>query len=267
VSKILPYRAVATSKKDNNTRSEDDRISEDIEFKYQKIDKNNFKLEVIIIKDLPVECIIGIQAWNALGIVLDMKNNYLEIDGKGTQIFTGPCETTLQYTAIAPGMVGWVKCKTVKDKPVFLSGTTSESKISVVPGYAVPDHNGEIEVLVYNQTSTVLNIGDSPLSVDTDEDAEITECVGDDNFDINKITVGNSINRANRRKLVRLLYKNKDRFREKTGAGDRSYYPPVELILKKDAIPQKDKIYPRKPEDHELICKVNSELIDRGVVE
>jgi len=224
--------------------------------------KYNIKFQVI--DNLSTDCIIGTSVWGALGIVINAKDNYFEIDNKRRPL-TVEKISFISNVTVKPNMVCWVECVTDKVGDVNVTGGCVNKNIIIVPGVALPDKDGKFKILVWNTNTEkefVLAEQDMLLMIDS----EVVIIPEDEHFSIRKIITGET-NPKKVSKLKRLLIKYKDRFKEYTGKGDTCNIEPVKLKLKGNAVVQADKIYARRPNEHAALESEIKRLLDRDMIE
>ena len=244
----------------------DDGITDvEARLQYFNCGKEKFLFDMVIIDGLPVDMILGTSSWTALGVVIDAVNGVVTISG---------CTHTLKYKrvkytprSIEPNSVMWIQCESLTNKPKFIDGVSNNPRIAIIPGVVTPDEDRKFKVLVWNMSDKVLSVSDTDLELmGEDEFMEMAEKDNSENFNVRNIITG-PMNPKRVSKLKKLLWKYKDRFREKTGINDKYSGEPVKLKLKEGWIPQQDKLYPRKPADHDKISEEVNKLLERDMIE
>jgi hypothetical protein len=225
---------------------------------------NKFLIEFTVVRDLAAECIIGTAVWPSLGIVINSKENYLEICQNRlslTREETFPIsEVTLEANSVC-----WIKCKTNSKKAINVEGGVISNYGLVIPGLVQPKDNGEFEVLVWN-TNKENKIKILPEEVLIVTDLDFEEVPEDEHFSLKKVIIGSNDNKKVRL-IKKLLLRNRDRFRERTGPGERYTGEEAEFLMKSNATPQVDKLYSRKPSDHEMVDMEINKLLERDLIE
>ena len=147
--------------------------------------------------------------------MINTNDDYIEIAGVRTKSQV-TCNTVKRYQSY-PGKACWVECKSNSKGRLFIDGSTSEPRLKLVPGVIQTDDNGIFKAILYNISDQVLTISDQEIMALKDtEFMELAQKDSDENFDINKVITGLD-NPKRISKLKKLLWRFRDRFREKTG--------------------------------------------------
>ena len=231
----------------------------------ERLSDGLYALTFIVVENLAVDCIIGTSSWPTLGVVINAKDNYLEIAGKRQKLKLTWIRSSIGIQ-LKPNEVCWVECKTTAKGPLYVETTIVEPDCIVLPGKVVPNDEGKFNVLMWNlNKDKVLKIKSDECVITADQDCE--EILEDEHFKLENLKIGKHIKHKQAQKVKKLILKYRNRFREFTLPNERYAGKPVKLNLKKDAVAQQAKIIPRKPDEHIRIEAETQKLLDRDLIE
>ena len=233
---------------------------------YFKMDSDLYVMDILIVKDLAVDCIIGLDAWRALGINIVATENRLDICGNSVKIYKHKLDMS-RGTTLEPGKVTLVKCNTTPGQCLYVEGICKRENLAVIPGIMRSDENGEGSVLIWNRGINPMSISPEEVVLLAETDfAEEQEDVATADFDLNKVKFGEASPKRIS-KIKKILRKWKNIFREKTRPGERYNGSEGKIMLKEGWTPQVDRLFAKRPEVHEKLQKETENLLERDLIE
>ena len=223
-----------------------------------------FYVDFTVVRNLATECIIGTSVWSKLGIVINSKKMYLEICRRRIPLANNNA-FFVKKTSVEPNSVCWVTCQGNTRKAINIEGGIISRRAMVIPGVVQPDENGKFDVLIWNFDKEI-NLEVEPNEVVMNINSEFSEILEDEHFSLKQLTIGCK-NPKRISKVKRLLIRYKDCFREWTKPGEQYNGEEASFNLKENAIPQVDKLYSRRPNEHQIIEKEIQKLMDRDLIE
>lgn len=241
-------------------------LKEDNKIGYFKYGVKSYMLDVVVVKNLAVDFLIGLNAWKCLGIVINFPENYLQIANRKIRIYKEriSVEDESVNFVIEPGFIGFVECKTTCPEKIYVDGLVMKGDAAIIPIMGVAK-NGKLEIPIWNMGKKPVKFSHKDVVLVADEEFTEEDEAATEDFDINKVIVGDP-NPKRVAKIKKILRKFRKIFREKTQKGDRWKGEPAHFLLKNNYVPQQDKMFAKRPEDHERTEKEVQQLAERDLV-
>jgi hypothetical protein len=216
-------------------------------------------LTAIVVKGLKTDFILGTSAWKIMGVVINANTDTITIDKQEIRIWDG--KITKSNSEIKPGQMKWVSFPLKKQGTFFIEGESPDPRLIIFSG-VVTTKEDNVKLLAWNVSNEPIQNIETIFHIEE----EFETFADTEHFCRKDINIG-PISNSKRRKILNLLLKYKDRFREYTGPGETANLPPVKLPLKRDYHPIQDKLFARRPEDHQFVKEQNDKLLERGLIE